>query len=75
MDNIKGGFYLVSNVLDVKASLPAVISPTITLTKANDSQVDAIHSLLAGMSTSFTNPRGYGAVRNSVFEPVALISH
>ena len=59
MDNIRGGFFIVSNVLDVRVQLPVEITPKLRLAKADDAQISAIQSWLTAMSPGFVNPRSY----------------
>jgi hypothetical protein len=56
---MKGGYYIISNVLDVEVPLPSEISPLLRIAKADDGQVAQIQSLLTQMSPGFMNPRAY----------------
>jgi Apea-like HEPN len=59
LENIKGGFHIIANVLDVQVKLPVELGPTLRIVKADADQVNTIHQMFARMSAGFTNPRMY----------------
>lgn len=59
MSQTQGGYHIISNVLDVRATLPIDITPTLRISKADDAQVAQIQSLLTQSSGGGLNTRIY----------------
>ena len=59
MDHIKGGFLIVSSVLDVQVGLPAVITPSIRIDRPDADQIEMIRTVLIQMAGGVGNPTSY----------------
>jgi hypothetical protein len=57
--HIKGGFHIISNVLDVRVELPAEITSTIRIDRPSADQVEQIRAVLTPMAGVFANPVSY----------------
>jgi hypothetical protein len=59
MSQMRGGYHVISNVLDAHVALPIDITPTLRIAKADGAQIEVIQRLLTQISGGFPNSRIY----------------